>query len=213
MNGFETDRLQKIYNGFAPDYDRGRALFDNFAQMEMLAEKIPKKADVLDAGCGSGRPVLRFFADRRCRVTGTDISPAMLKLAARHVPEAELLEADSAELDFPESSFDLITSFYSLFHFEMEKQRRALAGFLRMLRPGGLAYFTLASREYTGEAEFSGTRKFAGMELPYYHVTPDAYRMLLEATGFAVKLMEHLTIGGETMLWILVRKERHEKIQ
>ncbi len=206
MRDFELNRLQEIYDGFSADYDRGRALFDNRAQLEMLAKEIPPGADVLDAGCGSGNPVLCFFAEQGFSLTGTDISPAMLRLAAQQVPTARLVEADSAALSFDEGSFDLITSFYSLFHLEIEKQKQAFEHFFRMLRSDGLAYFTLASEEYTGSPEFCGTKSFAGVELPYSHIQPDAYRGLLEEIGFRVEGMEHRFVGGETMLWVLVCK-------
>jgi ubiquinone/menaquinone biosynthesis C-methylase UbiE len=111
-------------------------------------------------------------------------------------------------LIFDENSFDLITSFYSLFHLEIEKQNQAFNHFFRMLRPEGLAYFTLASEEYTGSPEFCGTQRFAGVELPYSHVQPEAYRGLLEEVGFRVEGMDHRSVGGETMLWVLVRKPR-----
>ncbi|MFA7256889.1 MAG: class I SAM-dependent methyltransferase [Kiritimatiellales bacterium] len=206
MSRFEPEALRTVYDGFAPDYDRSRTLFDNRAQLWMLAERLPSRANVLDAGCGSGRPVLRFFADCGHRVTGTDISSAMLKLASRNVPEAALFEADSAALEFDAESFDLITSFYSLFHLKMKQQEEAFLGFLKLLRPGGVAYFTLACEAYTGEAEFCGTKEFSGVELPYSHTTPEAYRLLFEKTGFVVESMEPLQIGGETMLWVLIRK-------
>ena len=202
----EMEKLQVIYDQFASGYDRGRAAFDNGDQLRLLLERLPAGAAVLDAGCGSGYPVLQFFAERDCSVTGTDISPEMLRLAARHVPQARLEEVDSATLDFEEKTFDLITSFYSLFHLEMEKQRLAFSCFYRMLRSGGFAYFTLASKSYTGVDEFSGTKVFAGTELPYHHVTPEAYRILLEAVGFVVESMDLLCIGGETMLWVWARK-------
>ncbi len=206
MRDFELNRLQEIYDGFSADYDRGRALFDNRAQLEMLAAQIPSGADVLDAGCGSGNPVLRFFAEQGFSLTGTDISPAMLRLAAKQVPNARLVVADTAALGFDEDSFDLITSFYSLFHLEMEKQNQAFEHFFRMLRSDGLAYFTLASEEYTGSPEFRGTRMFAGVELPYSHVRPEAYRRLLEGIGFRIEELDHRSVGGETMLWVLVSK-------
>lgn len=206
MNPFETNRLREIYDGFAPEYDRGRALFDNQSQLTMLAERIPTSADVLDVGCGSGMPVLKFFSERGDRVTGTDISSGMLALAEQHIPTAQLIRVDSAELNFDEQSFDLIASFYSLFHLEMDRQLQAFARFFRMLRPEGLACFTLASEKYTGAPEFCGTKVFAGVELPYSHGTPAAYRGHLEEIGFTIESMEHRTIGGETMLWVLVRK-------
>ncbi len=211
MKSFELNRLQEIYDGLSADYDRGRALFDNRAQLEMLAEQISSDAEVLDAGCGSGNPVLCFFAEQGFSLTGTDISPSMLRLAEQQVPSARLIEADSASLNLDEDSFDLITSFYSLFHLEMEKQKQAFGCFFRMLRSGGLAYFTLASEKYTGLPEFCGTKRFADIELPYSHVRPEAYRSLLEGGGFRVERMDHRSVGGETMLWVLVRKPPNEK--
>ena len=206
MKSFTLNRLQEIYDGFSSDYDQGRALFDNRAQLEMLAEQISSGSDVLDAGCGSGNPVLQFFAEQGFCLTGTDISPAMLCLAAQQIPAARLVEADSAALSFDRNSFDLITSFYSLFHMEMEGQRQAFSHFFRMLRSDGLAYFTLASEEYTGVPEFCGTKRFSGVELPYSHVRPEAYRSLLVEIGFCIEKMEHRSVGGETLLWVLVRK-------
>ena len=206
MNIFESEKLAGIYDGFAAEYDRGRKGFDNAPQLKMLAERIPMSADILDAGCGSGEPVLHFFAERGDRVTGTDISPAMLDLAAQQVPSARLMNVDSSELPFGKSSFDLITSFYSLFHLEMECQRKAFESFFQILRRGGWAYFTLASEEYTGSAEFCGMKEFGGVELPYRHIQPEGYRTLLENIGFQVEEMSHRSIGGETMLWVLIRK-------
>ena len=207
MSSFETEELRDIYDRFAAGYDRGRTAFDNIAQLQMLAARIPDEADVLDAGRGSGAPVLKFFADGGHRISGADISSAMLELAAERVPSARLMEADSALLDFESESFDLITSFYSLFHLEMDAQRKAVAGFHRMLRPGGLAYFTLASERYTEAPVFCGTKVFEGAELPYSHVTPESYHRIFEEAGFIVEQMDHLLIGGEDMLWVLVEKE------
>lgn len=206
MSSENVESLSRIYDGFAGGYDRGRDAFDNTEQLFRLEEGLPDNADVLDAGCGSGHPVLRFFADRGHRVTGSDICSSMLKLAAERAPEAQLMLADSAELSFRDESFDLITSFYSLFHLSIEAQGRAFAGFFRMLKPGGWAYFTLASEEYTGQPVFSGTKRFAGVELPYSHVTPEDYSVMLRNIGFAAVESEHLPIGGETMLWVYCRK-------
>ena len=88
----------------------------------------------------------------------------------------------------------------------MDKQLQAFDCFYQMLRSGGVAYFTLASKSYTGSDEFCGTQTFAGVDMPYHHVTPEAYRTLLEAIGFAVESMDFLCIGGDTMLWVLVQK-------
>ncbi len=206
MSSVAIENLSAIYDGFAAGYDEGRAGFDNTEQLDRLTEGLPEQADVLDAGCGSGVPVLRVFADRGYRVTGSDICPSMLKLAAQKVPEAQLVQADTAALDFPAESFDLITSFYSLFHLSMEAQEKAFSQFSRMLRLNGTVYFTLVSEQYTGQPVFSGTKEFAGVELPYSHITPEEYSELLRNVGFLTIEMEHLSIGGETMLWVCCKK-------
>jgi len=51
------------------------------------------------------------------------------------------------------------------------------------MRIAGSSCFTLACAEYTGLSEFLGTKVFNGEKLPYCHVTPMAYRELLEAKG------------------------------
>ena len=90
----------------------------------------------------------------------------------------------------------------------MTAQQKAFSGFFRMLRDGGTAYFTLASQAYTGRPVFDGTKAFAGVELPYCHVTPENYKDVLKRAGFMSVEMEHLTLGGETMLWVLCRKQK-----
>ena len=82
---------------------------------DWLAGLLPPGSRVLDVGCGTGVPTARQLADAGHRVTGIDVSPAMLKLCHDNVPEGEFLRVDMAEL---ESSglglFDGVVAFFSL---------------------------------------------------------------------------------------------------
>src|SRR5579875_3819269 len=60
---------------------------------------------LLDVGCGSGLALERA-ATRGARVSGIDISPALLAVARRRVGEATLVEGGIDELPFPDRSFD-----------------------------------------------------------------------------------------------------------
>lgn len=206
-NEFDPARLRGIYDNFAADYDAGRGAFDNREQLARLDRVLPENARVLDCGCGSGLPVMRHFVERGDRVTGADISPAMLELARKSVPEAEaLLLADTRSLNLPPASFDLITSFYSLFHIPRDHHAAVFQCWFELLKPGGHAYFTLAGEDYTGQPEFHGSMTFNGIDLPYSHYRPEQYQVRLQEIGFVLRAQEALEIGGETMLWLLVQR-------
>ena len=203
---FSPAYLQKHYDRMAESYTKNRHLFNNEPQLEKLAGLLGERQRVLDLGCGDGVPVCRFFADRGCRVTGVDLSGRMIALAREHVPQAHFLQMNLLDLAFEPGSFDLVTSFYTLFHLRQADQQRIFPMIFQLLAPGGYAYFTLASKAYTGHEEFEGTMTFENQRLPYGHYSKEGYQEILPQTGFAVLSLENLTIGGETMLWALVAK-------
>jgi SAM-dependent methyltransferase len=69
---------------------------------------------VLEVGCGTG-VFLRLAADRGAHVTGLDASPALLELASRRVPEADLHVGDLQFLPYENDTFDLVAGFNSFF--------------------------------------------------------------------------------------------------
>jgi cyclopropane fatty-acyl-phospholipid synthase-like methyltransferase len=80
-----------------------------------LSGQLPAGARVLDVGCGTGLPTARQLADDGHRVTGIDLSPAMLKLYRDNVPEGECHRLDLADLDAAGlGRFDGVVAFFSL---------------------------------------------------------------------------------------------------
>jgi SAM-dependent methyltransferase len=67
---------------------------------------------VLDVGCGSGA-FLELAARREARVAGLDASEALLAIARRRVPEADLRVGDMGRLPFDDDAFDAVTGFNS----------------------------------------------------------------------------------------------------
>ena len=103
---------------------------------------IETDSQVLDVAAGSGGQSI--VAARRVgpggEVRATDISPAILELAARSAIEAGLANvttqvADGEELAVPAGSFDAAISRVGLIYFP--DQQAALAAMRRALRPGG----------------------------------------------------------------------------
>ncbi len=90
--------------------------------------------DVLDIGCGSGL-ALSLAARRGAYVSGIDISPALLAVARRRVPDADLRDGGLDRLPFAAKSFDAVLAVNAL-QFAADP-RAALNEVHRVLRPGG----------------------------------------------------------------------------
>jgi SAM-dependent methyltransferase len=69
---------------------------------------------VLDIGCGVGA-FLRLVADRGARPFGLDASEALLEVARKRVPDAELRVGDMEALPYYDDTFDVVTGFSAFF--------------------------------------------------------------------------------------------------
>ncbi len=140
------DRKQEIVGVFsrsAATYDRvGPRFFAHFGRCLVERAHIAAEASVLDVAAGRG--ALLFPAAQqagpRGRVVGIDLSPEMVRSTAAEIQNAglsnaEILLMDAEELQFPDASFDCVLSGFSLWFFPQPP--RALAEFLRVLKPGG----------------------------------------------------------------------------
>lgn len=103
--------------------------------------------DVLEVGCGPGLDLVRF-ARGGARLTGVDIAPAALGLAADYCRvagvQATLLEADGAHLPFADSSFDFVYC-HGVLSF-VRNPAGVIAEAHRVLRPGGEALLMVYNR-------------------------------------------------------------------
>lgn len=199
--------LSGIYDRFAETYEANRGLFDMTSTLVPFYRGLNRdKGRLLDLGCGAGEPFPRYFLEKGWEVYGVDFSKKMLELAARFAPQMHTIYADMTEVEFPPAQFDAITCIYSLFHVPRNLHPELFAKFHRWLRPGGKVLFTYATRKYTGQDEFDGEKEFMGQRLFYSHTTEEKLREQLTAAGFEIESFEHLDIGGETFLWVVVRK-------
>jgi 2-polyprenyl-3-methyl-5-hydroxy-6-metoxy-1,4-benzoquinol methylase len=102
---------------------------------------------VLDAACGEGYGAA-LLAREGAQVTAVDVSAEALEHARTRygeIPGLSFVEADVADLaQMPDASFDLIVSFETLEH--LEAQDAMLAGFRRLLAPGGLLLISTPDR-------------------------------------------------------------------
>ncbi len=114
-----------------PSYNR---LFDGVM--------IPDDPIALDIGCGTGISTFELAkkCNRKGQFYGVDLSPKMIEharqTANRHgFDNCMFSQGDAEDLDFPDSTFNLVTSCYT-YHFILDK-RKALSEMYRVLKPEG----------------------------------------------------------------------------
>lgn len=136
--GHPTDRVRSHYDRTASRYDRQiklaeRILFGDGRQW-VCSQAV---GEVLEIAVGTGRN-LRYYRDD-VRLTGIELSPAMLNLARREAAalgrHVDLQQGDAQALDFPDERFDTVTCTLSLC--TIPDDRAAIREAHRVLRPGG----------------------------------------------------------------------------
>jgi SAM-dependent methyltransferase len=135
------------YDAFAPYYDDFTAGSDYEAWTRNVLELTRGLGfggtTLLDLACGTGKSFVPFLR-RGFRVTGCDVSEAMLAEAARKAPDATLVRADLRELGTI-ARFDVVTCFDDSLNYLQSERDLALAlrAIASNLAPGGVALFDL----------------------------------------------------------------------
>lgn len=133
-----TEHLRRLWNRYAPRYDRDIGFLERL-QFAGGREWVCSQATgaVLEVAIGTGRN-LPFYPPE-ARLTGIDLSPAMLDLARGRAAELgreiEIREGDAEELPFPDASFDTVVCTLGLCG--IPDDRAAISEMHRVLRPGG----------------------------------------------------------------------------
>lgn len=110
------------------------------AMLSLMPEQL-RGRHVLDAGCGSGRYLLHALRRGASRVTGVDLSPAMLERAREAMGEytgdapVDLRQGDLVAMPVPGSMADLTLCGLTIGH--LEALAPALAELRRATKPGG----------------------------------------------------------------------------
>jgi len=168
------------------------ALMQEWAPRVAEAAAIGPRDWVLDIACGTG--VLTREAARRAgstgAVTGLDLSPEMLAVAARLSPGLRWQQGSGQSLPFPDQSFDAVVSQFGLMFFP--DPVAGLREMMRVLVPGGrLAVAVWASLAetpaYAAEValveRLAGSAAADGLRAPFVLGDPKRMAELCEAAG------------------------------
>lgn len=132
----ERDRARAMWA--LGDYPRLAELLAPAAAALAEAAEVASGDRVLDVATGTGNVALAA-ARRGAVVTGADLTPRMLELAAVRAQqegvELELVEADLEDLPFPDAAFDVVLSAFGVIF--AASPAAAVTELARVLRPGG----------------------------------------------------------------------------
>lgn len=151
---------------------------------------LPNGARLCDAGCGAGLAAA-IAAGHGLEVCGVDAAEALLAIARKRVPEADLRHGDLEALPFGDASVDAVTGF-NAFQYAADPVA-ALVEARRIVRPGGyVVVMTWGSPEGMEAASLVAALKPLlpppppppGAPGPFALSDPEALRTLVVSAGW-----------------------------
>ncbi|GGZ32842.1 class I SAM-dependent methyltransferase [Asticcacaulis endophyticus] len=197
-----ADTVVTLYQENAAAWIRLRG--DNLIErpwLDAFLAALPRDGhDVLDIGCGSGRPIAAYLIENECRLTGVDAAIALIEVAHQTFPDHTWKVADMRNLP-PLGRFHGLVAWNSFFHLTPEDQPAMFETFGRLCCPGAALLFNSGTTHGDAIGSFEG--------YPLYHGSLDksAYRHLLAANGFEVLsfIEDDPTCGGANV-WLAQKK-------
>lgn len=180
---------RSTYNNIAPDYakrDKSN-LTEERPEVQRDLQKfislLPKKANVLDLGCGSGRDS-RFLAKNGLRVIGVDFSEKMIEQAKYLDRQINYLVLDFESMRFQDGQFDGIWANASLHHIPYARLRRLLKDIYRILKPRGIFFVKVKQGVYRGIRSNEKFGKIIKRYFRFYRL--EEIESLLKSAGFRI---------------------------
>jgi phosphatidylethanolamine/phosphatidyl-N-methylethanolamine N-methyltransferase len=131
--------LRRAYARWAPVYDLVFGALFNRGRRAAIAAAEQIGGRILEVGVGTGISLPGYSS--RNRITGIDLSEAMLRKAQRRVADLSLTNVEKLEvmdaehLSFPDASFDVVVAHHVIS--TVPNPEAALDECARILRPGG----------------------------------------------------------------------------
>lgn len=195
------------YDALAGLYEERYAALDTSRFLDWVIEGLgsPKRLRALDVGCGTGRDAAAL-TQRGLRVTGIDLSAAMLGRAVKNASGARFTLANALAMPFPGQSFDVVWSIASLVHLSDRELGAALTEMGRVAKTGAAVFVSVprgSGHEWREDA--TGARRWFN-----YVDSAESLEDAATAAGLRVERIED--VEGEVQgQWInaLLRRARN----
>ena len=197
--------VKEGYNAIAAKYLKTRTEDSEDVQLlQELVQRLPKGAEVLDAGCGAGVPVARYLS-QFFNVTGVDFAEEQIRLARQLVPQADFLCQDITQLTLAEDSIDAICSYYAIIHIPRQEHQALLQNFHQMLKPSGWVLLCLGADDLEKDID----ENYLGTRMYWSHYDTETNLNMVKECGFDIiwsKVVADDTSPGSAHLFVLAQK-------
>ncbi len=174
------DAMAASYDELEPWYEHLYAVLDGLLRRVLPPGPPAPRRAALDAGCGTGFQTA-LLLELGYATTGIDLSPALLAVARRRLPDARFVRGDLHALPWRDGAFDVAVSCGSTLSF-VEDPARALRELGRVLRPGGHLVLEL-ERRWTLDLAWRLVSALAGDRLGYGATPAEARRAFARPLG------------------------------
>jgi ubiquinone/menaquinone biosynthesis C-methylase UbiE len=184
-------QTQMLFNTVARTYDTvGPAGFAHFGKELVDFVAVNPGQRVLDVATGRGAVLLPAAerAGASGEAVGIDLAESMVEATsaeiARRGLNARVLQMDAEQLDFPDASFDRVFCGFGVMF--LPSQDKAVAGFRRVLKPGGrvgISTWKVTQIEDLGAVMES--LGWSGERAPGWITDVERLTQLLESGGFS----------------------------
>lgn len=197
--------LKDGYNKIAESYSEGRRLKKeiNYKYFDSLNNYFPKSGKLLDLGCGGAVPASSYFYEKGFDITGVDISPNMITLAKKNIPDGKFFVSDMLDCNFPAEEFDIIISTFAIIHVPQHKQKVLFEKIFKWLKNDGTVYLVLG---YTNNKEEINDN-WRGVKMYWSHFSAEEYKMILNEIGFKIVWEEIDVIPNDTTFYNIILKK------
>lgn len=138
MTGLEDLKARQRHMWSLGDYAAIAEMIEDASAKAVEYAGVESGHEVLDVATGTGNAAI-IAARRGATVTGLDLTPKLLEIAAERAREAgvelEWIEGDAENLPFADDSFDRVTSVFGVMF--APHQQKGADELLRVCRPGG----------------------------------------------------------------------------
>lgn len=174
---------------------RGNFLYEK-TWLDHFLSFIPQHSEILDLGCGSGKPIADYLLQHDHKIIGVDSSDVMIEMAQQNFPEQRWLQADMRTVEF-DQKFNAILAWDSFFHLTPNDQRQMFSQFARFAQQGTALMFS------SGPSHGEAIGDLFGDALYHASLAPEEYTALLNDHGFQVIKMvaEDVECTGHTV-WL-----------
>jgi ubiquinone/menaquinone biosynthesis C-methylase UbiE len=137
----------------ADDYNNYHNSHNNFIEIIKKHSLADKNSILIDVGCGTGNETINLFNNFGCNVIGIEPSEKMIAVGKSKSNNIKWLIGTAEKIPFEDNSVDVITSFFSVHHFDNIQD--SIIEFKRVLKDNGkLFIFTISHEQMKNSLEY-----------------------------------------------------------